>query len=158
MYTDPKRLKATDPGTVENNPMWIFHETFNPDKQWVAETQELYRQGKIGDVACKRKLIEVLNTLIEPIRTRRKHYEERPADVVDALRIGTEKANVIAEETLAMAKKAMKQDYFRGACGSNEQAAGLSSFCKCKGWVLDSRQRLNRRGGLIQEWLKLAQL
>lgn len=112
MYTDPKRLKATDPGTVENNPMWIFHETFNSDKQWVAETQELYRQGKIGDVACKRKLIEVLNTLIEPIRTRRKHYEERPADVVDALRIGTERANVIAEETLAMAKKAMKQDYF----------------------------------------------
>jgi len=112
IYTDPKRLKATDPGTVENNPMWIFHETFNPDKQWVAETQQLYREGKIGDVACKRKLAEVLNALIEPIRNRRKHYEQRPDDVIDALRLGTKKANLVAEETLALAKKAMKQDFF----------------------------------------------
>jgi tryptophanyl-tRNA synthetase len=112
MYTDPKRLKATDPGTVENNPLWIFHETFNPDKQWVAESEEAYRQGKIGDVACKRKLVEVLNTVIEPIRSRRKHYEQRPDDVIDALRKGTQKANLVAEETLSLAKKAMKQDYF----------------------------------------------
>lgn len=112
MYTDPKRLKATDPGTVENNPMWIFHETFNPDKAWVSETEELYRQGKVGDVTCKRKLVEVINALVDPIRTRRKHFEDRPADVIDALRIGTRKANAVAEETLALAKKAMKQDYF----------------------------------------------
>ena len=112
MYTDPRRLKATDPGTVENNPLWIFHETFNPDKQWVAENQEAYRQGKVGDVACKRKLIEVLNTLLEPIRGRRAHYEQRPDDVLDALRQGTQKANRVAEETLALAKKSMQQDYF----------------------------------------------
>ena len=112
MYTDPRRLKATDPGTVENNPLWIFHETFNPDKQWVAENQEAYRQGKVGDVACKRKLIEVLNTLLEPIRVRRAHYEQRPDDVLDALRQGTQKANRVAEETLALAKKSMQQDYF----------------------------------------------
>ena len=112
MYTDPKRLKATDPGTVENNPLWIFHETFNQDKAWVSETEELYRQGKVGDVTCKRKLIEVLNALVDPIRTRRKHYEDRPSDVIDALRVGTQKANAVAEETLALAKKAMKQDFF----------------------------------------------
>ena len=112
MYTDPKRLRATDPGTVENNPLWIFHEIFNPDQAWVTETEAAYREGKVGDVACKRKLIEVLNTLIEPIRTRRKHYEDRPDDVIDALRQGTQKANLIAEETLSLAKKAMKQDYF----------------------------------------------
>lgn len=112
MYTDPNRLKATDPGTVENNPLWIFHETFNPDKTWVTETEELYRQGKIGDVACKRKLVEVLNTVIEPIRTRRKHFEQRPDEVIDALRLGCRKANEVAEQTLALAKKAMKQDYF----------------------------------------------
>jgi tryptophanyl-tRNA synthetase len=112
MYTDPKRLRATDPGTVENNPMWIFHETFNPDKGWVAQTEELYRQGKIGDVACKRKLVEVLNAVIDPIRTRRRHFEERPDDVIDALRRGTQKANIVAEETLMLVKKAMKQDYF----------------------------------------------
>lgn len=112
MYTDPKRLRATDPGTVENNPLWIFHETFNPDRQWVSETEALYREGKIGDVACKKKLVEVLNTILEPIRQRRKHYEDRPGDVIDALRLGTRKANAVAEETLAMAKKAVRQDYF----------------------------------------------
>ena len=112
MYTDPKRLKATDPGTVEKNPLWIFHEIFNPDKQWVAESEEAYRQGKIGDVTCKRKLIEVLNNLLEPIRTRRKQFEDRPDDVMDALRQGTQRANAVAEETVALAKKAMKQDYF----------------------------------------------
>src|SRR5271170_8259334 len=83
MYTDPKRLKATDPGTVENNPLWIFHETFNPDKAWVAEQEDAYRQGKVGDVVIKRKLVEVLNTIIEPIRNRRKQYEQRPADVLE---------------------------------------------------------------------------
>jgi tryptophanyl-tRNA synthetase len=112
MYTDPKRIHATDPGTVENNPLWIFHETFNPDQAWVAEQEEAYRQGKVGDVAVKRKLVEVLNTLLEPIRTRRRHYEQRPDEVLDALRQGTRKANEVAEETLALAKKAMRQDYF----------------------------------------------
>ena len=112
MYTDPKRLRATDPGTVENNPLWIFHETFNLDKQWVAEQEEAYRQGKVGDVVIKQKLVEILNTLIEPIRTRRKAFESRPDDVLDALRIGTRRANAVGEETLELAKRAMKQDYF----------------------------------------------
>lgn len=112
MYTDPRRIHASDPGTVENNPLWIFHETFNPDQQWVKETEQAYRQGKIGDVPVKRKLVEVLNTLLEPIRARRRHYEARPDDVLDALRQGTRRANVIAEQTLYLAKKAMKQDYF----------------------------------------------
>jgi len=112
MYTDPKRLKATDPGTVENNPLWIFHEIFNPDQNWVQENEDLYRQGKVGDVAMKRKLVEVLNTLIEPIRTRRKQFEAWPDDVIDVLREGTKRANAVAEETLYLAKKAMKQDYF----------------------------------------------
>lgn len=112
MYTDPKRLRATDPGTVENNPLWIFHETFNPDTAWVAEHEELYRQGKVGDVVIKRRLVEVLNALIEPIRARRKAFEARPDDVIDVLRAGTARANAVAEETLHLAKSAMKQDYF----------------------------------------------
>jgi len=112
MYTDPKRIRATDPGTVENNPLWIFHETFNPDAAWVQEKQEAYRQGKVGDVEIKKRLVEVLEALIAPIRARRKHYEDRPDDVIDALRHGTRKANQIAEETLSLAKKAMRQDYF----------------------------------------------
>src|SRR3954462_1537159 len=114
MYTDPKRIRVTDPGETDpkKNPLWSFHETFNPDQSWVKEQQQAYRAGKVGDVAIKKKLIEVLNTIIEPIRTRRKEFEARPDDVLDVLRQGTKRANVIAEETLALAKAAMKQDYF----------------------------------------------
>lgn len=112
LYTDPKRVRATDPGTVENNPLWIFHEVFNPDQAWVAEHEELYRQGKVGDVPMKRKLAGVLNDLLEPIRERRRAIASRPDDVFDALREGTKRANVVAEETLALAKRALKQDFF----------------------------------------------
>jgi len=114
MYTDPKRIRATDPGETDpaKNPLWAFHETFNPDAAWVDEHREMYRNGKVGDVAVKKKLVEVLNTLLEPIRTRRKHFEQRPDDVLDALRQGTARANAVAEETLQLAKQALKQDYF----------------------------------------------
>src|SRR5690348_8114160 len=114
MYTDPKRVRATDPGETDptKNPLWAFHETFNPDKAWVAEQQDAYRNGKVGDVAIKRRLVEVLNSLIDPIRTRRKQYEARPDDVLDVLREGARRANTVTEETLALAKKAMHQNYF----------------------------------------------
>jgi tryptophanyl-tRNA synthetase len=114
MYTDPKRLRATDPGEADpnKNPLWAFHEAFNPDKAWLAEQQDAYRNGKVGDVVIKRKLVEILNALLTPIRDRRKHFEQRPADVMDALKKGTAKANQTAEETLSLAKAAMKQDFF----------------------------------------------
>jgi tryptophanyl-tRNA synthetase len=114
MYTDPRRVRVTDPGETdpEKNPLWAFHETFNPDQAWVDEHREMYRTGKVGDVAVKKKLVEVLDELIAPVRTRRKQYEDRPDDVLDVLREGTRRANVVAEETLALAKRAMKQDYF----------------------------------------------
>jgi tryptophanyl-tRNA synthetase len=114
MYTDPRRVRVSDPGETDptKNPLWAMQETFNPDTAWVDEHREMYKNGKVGDVVIKKKLIEVLNTLIGPIRTRRKHYEDRPDDVLDALRVGTVRANAVAEETLALAKKCMKQDYF----------------------------------------------
>jgi tryptophanyl-tRNA synthetase len=114
MYTDPKRLRVTDPGETDpaKNPLWAFHEAFNSDQAWVAEHEEMYRGGKVGDVAIKKKLIEILNGILAPIRERRRHYEERPSDVIDALRQGTVNANRVAEETLALAKRAMRQDYF----------------------------------------------
>lgn len=112
MYTDPKRLKATDKGQVENNPLWIFHETFNPDQEWVREAEERYRQGAIGDVECKKRLVDVLVALIEPFRQRRLELEKDISQVINVLREGTAKANVVAEETLVLAKKAMKQYYF----------------------------------------------
>ena len=112
MYTDPNRKKASDPGTVENNPLWIFHETFNPDQAWVQETEAKYRAGQIGDVDCKRKLVDVLVALTEPMRQRRAVYEKDPAQVLQVLKEGTGRANAVAEETLFLVKKAMKQDYF----------------------------------------------
>jgi tryptophanyl-tRNA synthetase len=114
MYTDPKRITGKEPGETDpaKNPLWAFHETFNADTAWVDEHRARYAAGTIGDVPIKRKLVEVLNTLIEPIRTRRKQYESRPDDVLDVLRDGTRRANAVAEETLAMAKRATKQDYF----------------------------------------------
>lgn len=112
MYTDPKRLKASDPGSIENNPLWIFHDMFNPDTAWVQEAKERYQTGKIGDVECKKRLIEVLIQLIEPIRQKRLLYEKDLGGVIEILKKGTQKANLIAEETLSLAKSAMKQTYF----------------------------------------------
>ena len=114
MYTDPKRITGKEPGETDpaKNPLWAFHETFNPDAAWVDEHRARYAAGTIGDVPIKRKLVEVLNGLLEPIRARRKQYEARSDDVLDVLRAGTVKANAVAEETLAMAKRTMKQDYF----------------------------------------------
>jgi tryptophanyl-tRNA synthetase len=112
MYTDPNRLKPTDKGTVENNPLWIFHETFNPDKEWVHEAEERYRNGAIGDVECKRRLIDVLVDFIEPIRQRRLKLENDLHYVVSVLRDGTARANEVANVTLQLAKEAMRQRYF----------------------------------------------
>lgn len=112
MYTDPKRLRASDPGSIENNPLWIFHETFNPDKQWVLEAKAKYQAGAIGDVECKKKLIEVLVAITEPMRARRKLYADDVTAVLQILREGTMRANSVAEETLAKTKIAIKQDYF----------------------------------------------
>jgi tryptophanyl-tRNA synthetase len=112
MYTDPRRLRATDPGTVENNPLWIFHETFNPDTDWIRQQQDAYRAGKVGDVIIKQRLVEVLNNLLQPFRARREQFDRRPDDVLAILKSGTARANAVAEETLQLAKRAMKQDYF----------------------------------------------
>lgn len=109
MYTDPNRLRATDPGTVENNPLWIFHDVFNADKTWVADTKEKYRAGKIGDVDCKKKLIEVIVALLEPMQKRRNEFSNHPDFILKVIRDGAEKANEIANKTLHDAKTFMKQ-------------------------------------------------
>ena len=112
MYTDPNRLKVTDKGTVENNPLWIFHDTFNPDVAWIEEAKARYREGTIGDVECKRRLIDVLVALIEPIRQRRLQFEHDLHYVKKLLQEGTEKANAVASKTYSLAKEAMMQRYF----------------------------------------------
>lgn len=114
MYTDPSRITGKEPGMVEpsKNPLWALLNTFHPDHAWLDEQREFYRKGQVGDVALKKTLAEVLNGLLDPIRRRRKQYETRPGDVIDALRQGTRRANEVAEETIALVKRAMKQDFF----------------------------------------------
>lgn len=111
MYTDPHRLRATDPGTVENNPLWEFHDTFNPDKTWVEETKARYRAGTVGDVECKKKLVEVLVELLSPMQQRRAEYAADPSQVLNVLRDGAARANSVAEETLRLVKDKMAQLY-----------------------------------------------
>ena len=114
MYTDPNRVRVTDPGNPDpnTNPLFALLTAFHPDENFVAEHSQMYREGKVGDSVLKNSLIDVIEALVAPIRSRRREFEARPADVLEALRIGTVKANAVAEETLMMAKRAMKQDYF----------------------------------------------
>src|SRR5512140_2486562 len=74
MYTDPKRLRASDPGTVEGNPVFIYHDAFNPDKAEVDDLKSRYRTGQVGDVEVKAKLIKAINTFLDPFREKRAYY------------------------------------------------------------------------------------
>lgn len=121
MYTDPHRLRATDPGTIENNPLWTFHDVFNPDKEWVRQAKDKYRKGQIKDVECKHKLIDILVEITKPMRERRKVFENDLGEVSRILKQGTEEANKIAENTLIKAKSFMKQDYFKRKIKFTEQ-------------------------------------
>jgi tryptophanyl-tRNA synthetase len=107
MYTDPNRIHATDPGTVEGNPLFIYHALFNPDTAQVAEFKDRYRKGTIGDVEAKKVLVEKVNAFLDPIRERRRFLEERPDDVIDILRSGAQRARPIAQDTVAQAREAM---------------------------------------------------
>tara|TARA_B110000879_G_C11166672_1_gene511581 strand:- start:1138 stop:2208 length:1071 start_codon:yes stop_codon:yes gene_type:complete len=112
MYTDPNRLRATDPGTIENNPLWLFHDAFTKDSDWLMDAKQRYQEGSIGDVDCKKQLIDSINQLLEPMHQKRKDYESEPDEILAVLKRGTEKANDIANDTLAKVKCFIKQDYF----------------------------------------------
>lgn len=111
MYTDPSRLKPTDPGTVEGNPVFIYHEAFNPDKEGVEELKARYRAGTVGDVEVKQKLIVAINNLLEPMRARRAELESNPEKIEAILRGGADRGKAITEEVLLSVKKAMKINY-----------------------------------------------
>ena len=112
MYTDPTRLRATDPGHVEGNPVFTYHDAFNPNLEEVNDLKERYRAGRVGDVEVKKKLILALNAFLGPIRERRRKYQEDPKLVDDILQQGVRRAREVAGETLASVRKAMKIDYF----------------------------------------------
>jgi tryptophanyl-tRNA synthetase len=107
MYTDPKRIRADIPGKVEGNPVFIYHDAFNPDKAEVEDLKSRYRAGKVGDVEVKEKLASAINSFLDPIRDKRADIEADKGFAEQVLYEGTIQATEIADETLSMMKKAM---------------------------------------------------
>jgi len=111
MYTDPKRVRADIPGTVEGNPVFLYHDAFNPNVDEVNDLKERYRTGKVGDVEVKTKLANALNVHLEPIRERRAVLLSNPNTIRDILHDGSARARAIAVETMARVRDAMKLTY-----------------------------------------------
>jgi tryptophanyl-tRNA synthetase len=100
MYTDPARIHSTDPGQVVGNPLFAYLRIFIPDKGEVDVYEQRYRAGKVGDVELKRRLIEVLNEYLKPVRELRAEYISQPNKLLEVLFSGTVKAKFIAQQTL----------------------------------------------------------
>ena len=111
MYTDPKRIRADIPGTVEGNPVFTYHNAFNPNIAEVDDLKSRYRAGKVGDVEVKTKLANALNAYLDPIRDRRAAALAKPGYLRDVLFDGSARARVIAAETMRRVRDAMKISY-----------------------------------------------
>jgi tryptophanyl-tRNA synthetase len=107
MFTDPNRIRADIPGRVEGNPVFIYHDVFNPNKAEVEDLKARYRTGTVGDVEVKEKLTIALNNFLDPIRERRATYEADKGFVDDVIFQGTLRTREVARETIIAAKKAM---------------------------------------------------
>ena len=121
MYTDPNHLRVQDPGKVEGNPVFIYLDAFSrpehfaeflPEYQNLDELKAHYQRGGLGDVKVKKFLNAVMQAELEPIRTRRKEWEQRLPEVVEILKEGSAVAEKTAAATLAEVRKSMKIDYF----------------------------------------------
>jgi len=131
MYTDPDHLRVEDPGKVEGNTVFTYLDAFcrpehlaryMPDYASLDELKAHYRRGGLGDVKVKRLLIAVLNETLDPIRERRRCYEQRIEEVYEMLRRGSERARETAAATLADVRRAMRIDYFDDSALIAEQA------------------------------------
>ena len=107
MYTDPNRISADTPGRVEGNPVFIYHDHFNPDKDEVSDLKARYLIGQVGDVEVKQKLNRAINTFLKPIRERRRQFEREKDLVNDILQQGTRNAHSLAQETLEQVRSSM---------------------------------------------------
>lgn len=112
MYTDPKHIHVEDPGNVEGNVVFSYLDIFDENKEEILKLKEQYKKGGLGDVVIKKRLIEVLEKIIEPIRSRRENFAKNPELVLNILKEGTEKAREVARGTMTKVKKAVKIDYF----------------------------------------------
>lgn len=113
MYTDPNRIRPDIPGRVEGNPVFIYHDAFNPNTEEVNDLKDRYRQGKVGDVEVKRKLAAAINNFLDPIRERRAQFEAQPRIVDEVLHAGNARMREVARETIALVEDAMGLTYFR---------------------------------------------
>jgi tryptophanyl-tRNA synthetase len=111
MFTDPKRIHPTDPGTVEGNPVFTYHDVFNPDKAEVDELKERYRKGTVGDVEVKQRLYAALNSFLTPLRDRRAAYAAKPHQVYEIIMEGTRRGREVARATMEEVRTAMKIAY-----------------------------------------------
>lgn len=107
MYTDPKRISADIPGTVEGNPVFTYHDIFNLDKAEVEDFKQRYRTGKVGDVEVKDSLAKAINLFLDPIRERRSHFEQEKGLVERIIYEGTMKINEVANTTVKEMRSAM---------------------------------------------------
>ena len=132
MYTDPDHLKITDPGKVEGNCVFTYLDAFSrpehfakylPEYENLDALKDHYRRGGLGDVKCKKLLIAVLEEMLEPIRERRKYYEQHIEEVYDILRKGSDEARATAQETLEEVRRAMRINYFEDRELIERQAA-----------------------------------
>jgi tryptophanyl-tRNA synthetase len=111
MYTDPKRVRADIPGTVEGNPVFVYHDAFNPNTGEVADLKARYAAGTVGDVEVKTKLAAAINAMLEPIRERRARVLARPDYLRDVLIEGSRRARRTAAETMDRVRAAVKLRY-----------------------------------------------
>jgi tryptophanyl-tRNA synthetase len=111
MYTDPKHINVSDPGQIEGNVVFAYLDAFDPNTAHVAELKAQYQQGGLGDVVLKKYLTSVLNDLLTPMRDRREQLAANIDYIHQVLREGTDRANQVANNTLADVRKAMHIDY-----------------------------------------------
>lgn len=113
MFTDPNRVRADIPGRVEGNPVFIYHDLFNPDRDEVDDLKSRYRSGTVGDVEVKRKLAAALNAFLEPIRERRAEYAQQDGLVEEILHRGNTAMRAVAKQTMEQVRGAMGLTYHR---------------------------------------------
>ncbi len=112
MFTDPNHLRVEDPGKIEGNTVFTYLDIFDTDKVRVNDLKEHYKRGGLGDVKVKRHLNEILQEFLKPIRERRMQFASDPAQVMNIVKQGTEKARNTAAQTMAKVRQAMKINYF----------------------------------------------
>ena len=111
MYTDPKRIRADIPGTVEGNPVFVYHDAFNPDTAQVDDLKSRYRAGTVGDVEVKDMLARAINTMLDPMRERRAELLAIPGRLREIVHDGSSTASAIARETMRDVREAVRLTY-----------------------------------------------